>query len=61
VFDRPSEIDLSRLRAAVGFGFRYDSPIGPVRLDLGYKLDRFVLPRYRERRWEIHLSLGEVF
>lgn len=61
VFDSAADLDLSRLRAAAGFGFRYDSPIGPVRLDLGFKFDRLQLPRYTERGWELHLSLGEVF
>jgi outer membrane translocation and assembly module TamA len=49
------------LRAAAGFGFRYDSPFGPIRVDVGFKLDRFTFPKAKERRWEIHLSLFEVF
>ena len=28
------------LRGSVGFGVRYRSPIGPIRVDLGFKLDR---------------------
>lgn len=61
VFDRVGELDLGKLRATTGFGVRVDSPFGPVRLDLGFKLDRFTFVRGRERRWEIHLSIGEVF
>jgi len=61
VFDRIGDLSLRRLRATAGFGFRYDSPFGPVRLDFGFKLDRFTFAKGRERRWEFHLSLGEVF
>jgi outer membrane protein insertion porin family len=61
VFDRIGEMNLSRLRATTGFGFRYDSQVGPIRLDVGVKLDRFTFARGRERRWELHLSIGEVF
>ena len=24
----------------MGFGFRYDTPLGPLRIDYGFKLDR---------------------
>ena len=34
------DIDSSDLRDGVGFGVRYLSPIGPIRLEVGYKLDR---------------------
>lgn len=61
VFDRVSEFNLSRIRGALGFGFRYDSPFGPLRLDVGFKLNRFTFPNATERRWEFHLSLFEVF
>ena len=61
VFDRAGEIDLKRLRPTAGFGFRYDSWIGPLRLDIGYKLDSYVFPNRKEKRWEFYLSLGEIF
>jgi outer membrane protein assembly factor BamA len=40
VFAKPSEIDLTELRTAVGFGVRYKSPVGPIRVDLGFKVNR---------------------
>ena len=40
VFARTSDIDLGRLRSSVGFGLRYRSPIGPIRVDLGFKVHR---------------------
>jgi translocation and assembly module TamA len=40
VFARASEIDLADLRSAVGGGVRYKSPFGPIRFDLGFKVNR---------------------
>lgn len=61
VFDRANDIDLKRLRPTAGMGFRYDSWIGPLRLDVGYKLDSYVFRNVKEKRWEFYLSLGEIF
>lgn len=37
VFDRTTgPVDLSRIRVTPGFGFRVASPLGPVRLDVGF-------------------------
>jgi outer membrane translocation and assembly module TamA len=41
---------------------RYRSPVGPIRVDLGIKLDRQTLPTgQRERRTALHISLGQAF
>jgi outer membrane protein insertion porin family len=40
VFSRVSGIDLGELRSAVGGGVRYKSPFGPIRFDLGFKVNR---------------------
>jgi len=62
VFLRATDLDLGALRAAAGFGLRYRSPIGPIRLDLGFKLDRRELaPGRLERRSVLHISLGQAF
>jgi outer membrane protein assembly factor BamA len=61
VFPRPSDVALDRLRGAAGFGVRFDSPLGPIRLDFGFKLDRQVVNGGREAGWEYHLSIGEAF
>jgi outer membrane protein assembly factor BamA len=61
VFAKAGDVDLSRIRAAVGFGFRYDSPLGPLRLDFGFKTRRNRIGGTLERGWEYHLSIGEVF
>jgi outer membrane protein assembly factor BamA len=61
VFPRVGGLDLDRLRGGAGFGLRYDSPLGPLRLDFGFKLNRLVIADRRESGWEYHLSIGEAF
>jgi outer membrane protein assembly complex protein YaeT len=64
VFQRATDLDLGLLRTAVGFGIRYKSPIGPIRIDLGFKLHREVLtlqPFQREGLTALHISLGQAF
>lgn len=61
VFRRVSEFDFGELRGAVGFGVRYISPVGPIRVDVGLKLDRHVLGGSLEKRHAIHLSIGHAF
>lgn len=57
-----SDMDLAQMRGSVGFGLRYRSPIGPIRVDLGIKLDRRMLPTgERERPTALHISLGQAF
>jgi outer membrane protein assembly complex protein YaeT len=58
-------INLGDLRYAVGPGLRYQTPIGPVRFDLGYQLnpvpDLLVSGQPQKRRWRIHFSIGQAF
>jgi outer membrane protein insertion porin family len=62
VFLRATDLDLGQLRGAAGAGLRYRSPIGPIRIDLGFKLDRRELaPGRLERRSVLHISLGQAF
>jgi outer membrane protein insertion porin family len=62
VFNRVSDFDLGEIKPTAGFGLRYLSPIGPIRVDLGFKLDRGVLPTgEREKLTELHISLGQAF
>jgi outer membrane protein insertion porin family len=58
-----NEIDLAETRGAVGFGLRYRSPVGPIRVDLGIKLDRRLVPPdgTLEGRTALHISLGQAF
>ena len=57
VWERVTDFDITQLRGSVGFGVRYRSPIGPIRVDLGFKLDR----RTGESRQVLHFSIGQAF
>ncbi|MSO48855.1 MAG: hypothetical protein EXQ49_02975 [Acidobacteria bacterium] len=61
VFARASDIRAGDFRGAAGLGIRYRSPLGPLRLDFGFKLDHRLFNLKRERGWEFHLSIGEAF
>ena len=61
VFRQASEIDRGQRRGAIGFGLRYRSPIGPIRIDLGFKLDRRVIGERLESPRALHFSIGEAF
>jgi outer membrane protein assembly complex protein YaeT len=58
-------IRLNDLRYAVGTGLRYQTPIGPIRLDWGYQLNPIpglvVNGEPQTRRWRIHFSIGQAF
>lgn len=56
VWPRLSDIDGS-LRVSAGVGLRYNTPVGPIRIDYGHKLDR----REGESAGEIHFSIGHAF
>lgn len=51
------DLDAGDLEAGVGVGVRYLSPIGPLRAEIGWKLDR----ERGESPYEIHLSFGNPF
>jgi outer membrane protein assembly complex protein YaeT len=59
VFDRVSNIDVGELRTAVGLGLRYRSPVGPLRFDVGFKLDRRDYDI--KDRHAFHFSFGHAF
>lgn len=61
VWARATHFDLTELQGAVGFGVRYRTPVGPIRLDIGFKLDRRVIAGELERPREFHLSIGHAF
>ena len=61
VFDRVRNLSLGRIRGGAGFGVRYRSPVGPIRVDLGFKLDRREFAGERERLTALHVSIGQAF
>lgn len=62
VFKQVGDIELGDLRVAAGFGARYRSPIGPLRVDFGFKVNpRTLASGSRERGMIVHISLGQAF
>jgi len=57
VYPKASDINLTDLRYTTGMGLRYNTPVGPLRLDYGRKLER----EPDESRDEIHFSIGHAF
>jgi outer membrane protein assembly factor BamA len=58
-------VELNDLRYSVGPGLRYNTPIGPVRFDLGYQLNPIegllVEGKEQGRRFRMHFSVGQAF
>jgi outer membrane protein assembly complex protein YaeT len=62
VFARPSDFAFDKIRGGAGFGIRYRSPIGPIRVDLGFKLSRKLEPDGdKEAPSALHISIGHAF
>ena len=59
----PGDLDATHLHWAAGLSFRpYYLPIGPIRLDLAYRLNRTGAGEpVPESRWSFLFSLGEAF
>ena len=50
-------IRLNDLRASYGAGFRYHTPVGPLRIDYGQKIHRLT----GESPGELHFNIGHMF
>ena len=62
VASRVSELRLDNLHWAVGLGVRLHTIVGPVRADVGYRLNRYgAMDPDPGSRFAFHLSLGEAF
>lgn len=57
VWQKTSDINLSDMRYTAGLGLRYNTPVGPFRLDYGHKLNR----EKDESPGEFHFSIGHAF
>ncbi|GAB5407674.1 MAG: BamA/TamA family outer membrane protein [Balneolaceae bacterium] len=66
-----SSIDPTNIQFGIGAGIRYESPIGPIRVDVGYKVnptsqdlrqfdDGIDLGGWQDR-WGLHFSIGQAF
>lgn len=65
VWSNSGGIKLGDLRYAVGPGLRYQTPVGPIRFDLGWQVNPIpnllVNGAPSNRRWRIHFSIGQAF
>jgi outer membrane protein insertion porin family len=52
-----TDFDPTDLRLGAGVGVRFFSPLGPLRLDLGYNLDR----EPGEKEFQVHFTVGSPF
>lgn len=57
VFERRKQVSLAGLRNALGLGLKYKTPLGPVRLELGWNLN----PVLGEKSLIGFITIGNVF
>ena len=57
VYSKSFDYSLEGLRYAIGTGLRYNTIIGPLRLDFGYALN----PNPELNRFQVFLSVGQAF
>jgi outer membrane protein insertion porin family len=55
VFWRASDFDINKVERAIGFGIKYRTPLGPLRLDFAYNLRELA-----ERNFLVHIGIGNV-
>jgi len=58
VYGKDEDVDLGELRESAGLGFRWYSPIGPIRIEYGYILDP-IEGRGEGGKWEF--TMGGAF
>ncbi len=57
VFSKRSQVSLAGLQDALGLGLRYRTPMGPVRLELGWNLNA---PKEAKSIF-IYITIGNIF
>jgi outer membrane protein insertion porin family len=65
VWEESWNFDLGTLRYAIGPGLRYLTPVGPIRVDVGYQLNPIdnllVNGEPQKRQFRLHFSIGQAF
>jgi outer membrane protein assembly factor BamA len=62
VFPTASDFSLKDFTHTAGFGLRYQTPIGPIRIDFGFNLKpRINQDGNREERVQVFFTLGNPF
>ncbi len=57
VWSEAEDVDLGELRDVIGAGLRFDTPIGPLRVEYGHKMDR----EEGESAGRFFFSIGQAF
>jgi outer membrane protein insertion porin family len=57
VFKKISDFDFGTITETVGAGIRFDTPVGPVRVDIGFLLNR----PDGVKSYAVHLNFGQAF
>ncbi len=57
VFDKIQDMSVTGLKYTTGLGLRYNTPVGPIRVDYGVKLNRLK----GESFGALHFSIGQAF
>jgi|WetSurMetagenome_2_1015567.scaffolds.fasta_scaffold00012_21 outer membrane protein insertion porin family len=57
VWQNSNDVDPKTIKYTTGAGLRYNTPVGPIRVDYGYKLTR----RPGEDAGAVHFSVGHAF
>lgn len=57
VWQKAQSMELGSLKYTTGLGLRYNTPVGPIRIDYGHKLQR----EKGESSGELHFSIGHAF
>ena len=65
VWNNPWDFNFNDMRYDVGPGLRYNTPVGPVRLDFGYQIKPIpgllVDGEEQKRPFRFHFSIGQAF
>ena len=56
VFNKSSDVNLQNLETALGVSLKYRTPIGPLRLDFAWSLDRGT-----EKNFRVFIGIGNVY
>jgi outer membrane protein insertion porin family/translocation and assembly module TamA len=59
VYEDSYQLFWGDMRYTAGCGVRYATPIGPLRLDVGYQINPPADARFD--RYELHFSIGQAF
>ncbi|MEP6689965.1 MAG: outer membrane protein assembly factor BamA [Gemmatimonadaceae bacterium] len=61
IWNRPRDIDPTRLFRGAGFGASLVTPLGPLGLDYAYGFDRTSVSGRPDPKWQLHFRFGNLF